>query len=72
MTGFMEISQEEMYAIDGGGWFKSFCTAVLPPVGFIGGGVATAILFSPWYALAGGSLGAAVGLIIADLVPESM
>ena len=37
MTGFMEVSQNEMYAIDGGGWWSNFFHDNAVQIGAIAG-----------------------------------
>lgn len=60
MTGFMEVSQEEMYAIDGGWTTNQWITKSCAAAGFVVGGVVGYVVAGP--------LGAAVGAKYAPLV----
>lgn len=35
MTGFIEVSQNEMMEVDGGGWFRAFCVAAGAVIGVV-------------------------------------
>jgi hypothetical protein len=67
MTGFIEVSQNEMMEIDGGGWFRACCAFVGAVIGLV---VAvktkTAFVSATGLVIAGAACGDQVGKMVED------